>query len=542
MGDLRPSLLKDRARQFIFALNKSQVIVMGGVEFAKPVYDVTQNTAAVELYDYRTGQTKSLATSPFSIYDAIQLTDGRVLACESLQCALYQPAEDRWIEVQSRSQDYSGFLVALGDGRALGGDGRTSLFTSSKGSAVFDPRAGSWQRVGDMNIESGSRPVRLRDGRVLVTGATASDIFDPTQNRWTPAAAPPPSYGGTMLLLPDGRVLTVNFRRAAIYDPPMDQWIPVGNLSSADLGGSTMSLLPNGLVLIAGGTALIGDTYRPIANTGLFDPRTLKVRPGPSLALPRSDHAAVAMPDGEVLLAGGYVTRTSITSAVESFAWEPSFTGTLDAGFYIATATQAEFGEGGVWGLEVHSSGPLDGGLNFGGFLDALGRDVGFGAFFIAEPQTVSASLNLQFAPTPDARGGGSLAASLRLLDVNKQVVAGSVAGLGHLEMSKDLQPGFYVLEMRTDPDRGNPAAFQLALNAPRLQAGGSAGALLDRGAGVSGFVAFYLASRQDVTITLFNQNTYGWPRGAGEAILTLKDSTGKVLFQSGPGVEKLTR
>jgi hypothetical protein len=48
--------------------------------------------------------------------------------------------------------------------------------------------------------------------------------------------------------------------------------------------------------------------------------------------------------------------------------------------------------------------------------------------------------------------------------------------------------------------------------------------------------MGFYLATRQDVVITLHNQNSYGFPRGAGELILGLKDSSGKVLFQSGPG------
>ena len=50
------------------------------------------------------------------------------------------------------------------------------------------------------------------------------------------------------------------------------------------------------------------------------------------------------------------------------------------------------------------------------------------------------------------------------------------------------------------------------------------------------GYVAFYLPERQDVTIRLYNENTYGSPRGAGEVILTLYDSSGKVIARSGPG------
>jgi hypothetical protein len=55
------------------------------------------------------------------------------------------------------------------------------------------------------------------------------------------------------------------------------------------------------------------------------------------------------------------------------------------------------------------------------------------------------------------------------------------------------------------------------------------------------GFIAFYLDTRQEIAITLYNQNTYGVPRGAGEVILTLQqqsqDNSRKTLFQSGPGI-----
>jgi hypothetical protein len=177
-------------------------------------------------------------------------------------------------------------------------------------------------------------------------------------------------------------------------------------------------------------------------------------------------------------------------------------------------------------------AGPLDGGLNFGGLLAARGAEVGFGAVYIAEPQTVTANLNLQALPG----ASGPLEVTLRVLDVNKNLVAGPISGLGNLSWSKDLQPGFYVLELRSS-DRAPPMSFQMAVTAPQLQAGGSAGARVEKSAGVTGFVAFYLAAKQDVTINLYNENTYGRPRGAGEVILTLMDAQGKVIQQVGPGV-----
>jgi hypothetical protein len=204
---------------------------------------------------------------------------------------------------------------------------------------------------------------------------------------------------------------------------------------------------------------------------------------------------------------------------------------TLDPGFYVTTANLNQIGDSGFWGIEVHSSGPLDGGLNFGGLLAGGGKEVGFGAFYIAEPQTVSATVNLQALPGTS----GPLEFTLNVLDVNKNRVAGPIQGLGNLTWSQALQPGFYVLELRSS-DRAPAASFQMAVNAPRLQAGGSAGASLQASAGVTGFVGFYLASRQDVSINLYNEQTYGFPRGAGEVILTLYDAAGKVLQRVGPG------
>ncbi len=249
------------------------------------------------------------------------------------------------------------------------------------------------------------------------------------------------------------------------------------------------------------------------------------------MRIPRSEHRVVVLHDGTVLATGGATTGNVPTASVERIAWEPRTKSSLAPGFYIATATQNQGGEDGFWGIEVHSSGLLDGGLNFGGLLAGGGKEVGFGAFYISEAQTVQVNLNLQALPSTT----GPLEVALRLLDVNKQLVAGPVSGLGSLQWSQSLQPGFYVVELRSS-ERAPPASFQLALSAPHLEAGGSAGALLQQSAGVTGFVAFYLPTRQDVTINLYNENTYGRPRGAGEVILTLMDATGRILQRVGPG------
>jgi hypothetical protein len=171
----------------------------------------------------------------------------------------------------------------------------------------------------------------------------------------------------------------------------------------------------------------------------------------------------------------------------------------------------------------------MDGGLNFGGTLPGGGKDVGFAGFYLPEAQTVTGSVDFQ------PIGSGTFEVTMRLLDVNKQRVAPAITGGTHIELTQALPAGFHVIELQTS-ERSPPATYQFALTAPHLAGGAVAGGVLDPALGAPGFAAFYLPDRQDVTIRLYNENTYGSPRGAGEVILTLYDSAGKVIARSGPG------
>lgn len=82
--------------------------------------------------------------------------------------------------------------------------------------------------------------------------------------------------------------------------------VPADSMSSPRAAHSA-TLLRSGEVLIAGGCAVDGcELDGRGAETELFEPETRRFRAGPRLLRPRVGHVAVRLPDGTVLVAGGW--------------------------------------------------------------------------------------------------------------------------------------------------------------------------------------------------------------------------------------------
>src|SRR6266513_2886279 len=131
---------------------------------------------------------------------------------------------------------------------------------------------------------------------------------------------------------------------AALLGAPLaTQGAPVNFVITGSLAmarrGHTATLLPNGKVLVAGGfIGLIGSVR---AGAELYDPASGTWSATGNLITGRSGHTATLLPSGKVLLAGGGDGNSILASAElydpASGAW--SATGSLATGRFSHTAT-----------------------------------------------------------------------------------------------------------------------------------------------------------------------------------------------------------
>jgi hypothetical protein len=152
----------------------------------------------------------------------------------------------------------------------------------------------------------------------------------------------------TATLLSDGKVLIAGgFREegtseiaiasAEIFDPSTNIFTNTGDMNEPR-DGHTATLLPNGQVLIAGGWNQSGRT----STAELYDPQTGKFEYTGSMMAPRQGLTATLLKNGEVLIAGGDSARN--TPQLTAELYDPTTetftpTGSLNNGRMAHTST-----------------------------------------------------------------------------------------------------------------------------------------------------------------------------------------------------------
>jgi HYR domain/Kelch motif/Galactose oxidase, central domain len=196
------------------------------------------------------------------------------------------------------------------------------LLASFSSAELFDPASATFSPAGTLTVDRGVglSATLLQDGEVLLAGGQAGDaslssaeLYDPTSGTFTPteSMSAPRSFH-TATVLSDGRVLVVGGHRfnfpnsalasAEIYDPATGTFTPTGAMSVAR-EGHTATLLPDGRVLVAGG---YDPDQRALANAEVYDPDVGIFTPTGDMASGRGDHTATLLGDGKVLVAGGF--------------------------------------------------------------------------------------------------------------------------------------------------------------------------------------------------------------------------------------------
>jgi hypothetical protein len=332
-----------RAAHTATPLADGTVLLAGGC--TRDGCELDEQGATAEIYDPASGHFSAVGplAMPRVSHAAGRLPDGRVLIVGGwsrspdgrsrvvAEAEIYDPPGQRFLPAGRMTTPRGGpTLTALADGRLLivGGQRDRDSLASAE---VYDPRTGRFEAVGRLGTaRMAHAAARLADGRVLISGGSrapgevvaSAELFDPATDRFQPA--------GTMLVarhkhaaapLPDGRVLIVGgsdrrdfqgrYASAELYDPGQGRFLPAAPMATARFKiPDALAPLPGGGVLVAGDGDRL-ERFEP--SGGVFR----AVAGGVGAA--RAFASATPLPDGTVLIVGGYDARLAVTDGAWLF-------------------------------------------------------------------------------------------------------------------------------------------------------------------------------------------------------------------------------
>ncbi|MDE3194542.1 MAG: hypothetical protein KGN00_12750 [Chloroflexota bacterium] len=191
--------------------------------------------------------------------------------------------------------------------------------------SVFAPpsRTGQWSLAGSLERPRAyATAVTVKGGDILVFGGLDENdprVVNPTSELISPLTGKVTTLPGkvpgrlhqTATALPNGHLVVAggvewvsdhfqSVDRVDVFVPEKNAWIEAAPLLQArsDHGAAA---LPDGDVLVAGGNY----NTRPLATSEIYDPRTDTWREAAPLSHPRVRFSMVSLPDGRVLVAGG---------------------------------------------------------------------------------------------------------------------------------------------------------------------------------------------------------------------------------------------
>jgi hypothetical protein len=295
--------------------------------------------ASAELYDLSTGTFSATGSmnTPRVGHTATLLPDGRVLITggnltfggalgDSAQVSaeLYDPLGGTSTPTGSMAAGRAGHTatllntgkVLITGGYSFSADGSQISLSSAE---LYDPLTGTFQATSNMAAgRAAHTAVLLGDGKVLIEGggggsctvAPNPELYDPVTGAFnlTGSSAYPALFPVAASLLANGSVLTTldagcDFdNRTEVYNSSNGTFASAANMTT-DRGYSTATLLPDNSVLITG-----RDASRVGGSAELYNPSTGAFSAANGM-FPQSEegHTATLLPNGAVLLAGGWI-------------------------------------------------------------------------------------------------------------------------------------------------------------------------------------------------------------------------------------------
>ena len=303
-------------------------------------------------------------------HSATLLSNGRVLVTGGFNGTVrlatsqsYDPATGTWTATGAMATGRTTHTATLlSIGKVLATGGHIASANSTATCELYDPVAGTWAATGTMATPRGNHTATsLLNGKSLAAGGynrntgvavSATELYNPATGTWTTTgllAAARNFHTATLLL--NGKVLVAggapdalqyaSLASVELYDPVTGTWTETGSMITARQA-HTATLLPDGRVLVAGGFKEGYFMY----NSELYDPATGTWSATGPLGVARGVHTATLLPDGTVLAVGGNHNSFSEPLATISSAelYNPASgmwtaTGALNAPHTTHTAT-----------------------------------------------------------------------------------------------------------------------------------------------------------------------------------------------------------
>jgi Kelch motif/Galactose oxidase, central domain len=272
------------------------------------------------------GKSGTGAVANFLGVSAFQGFGVSALAALALSLSLTQRAQaaTNWLNTGLLNTARAGHTATLlPNGKALvaGGWNNNGLLA---GAELYDPGSGIWARTGSLSTgREWPAAALLLNSTVLIAGGESSagyldylasaQLYDPASGTWTNTGSlTTRRYQHTATLLASGKVLvaggsyetptlTYYLSSAELFDPATGTWTTTGSLT-AERFQHTATLLPNGKVLVVGGW---NSSFMPYS-TELYDPASGTWTNTGSLNIARYLHTATLLANGLVLVAGGH--------------------------------------------------------------------------------------------------------------------------------------------------------------------------------------------------------------------------------------------